>query len=280
MGKEYFETVEKINFYNGLDEEGLMFSVSHCLFPDVKKELMVLLDEIKNNPEYLIRYQNKDEYKDTLLCQLGYELFYKLLGIDINGRLKDDFNILVQGGNDYFQGANTRNKGHHEIVLNNLSSIYSLPTLNHELMHYITYNPKIVGNYAYIDVLPMFMELLTADYLKNAPANEDMLDNLIKFRLNFFKELIEQYRTAKINYNQGTVHSKINYQYYKDTMFQYVSDFIYAYNMYLRYLEDNNYVSTKVLNTINNEKRVEQLLATLDLKLDQEQVDNVLKLVK
>ena len=280
MGKEYFETVEKINFYNGLDEEGLMFSVSHCLFPDVKKELMVLLDEIKNNPEYLIKYQNKDEYKDTLLCQLGYELYYQLLGIDINNVLKDDFNLRVQGGNDYFQGSNIRNKGHHEIVLNNLSSIYSLPTLNHELMHYITYNPQIVGNYAYIDVLPMFMELLTADYLKNAPANEDILDNLIKFRLNFFKELIEQYRTAKINYNQGTVHSKINYQYYKDTMFQYVSDFIYAYNMYLRYLEDNNYVSTKVLNTINNERRIEQLLATLDLKLDQEQVGNVLKIVK
>ena len=280
MSKQYLETIEKINFYNGLDEEGLMFSVSHCLFPDVKNELMVLLDEIKNNPEYLIKYQNQDEYKDTLLCQLGYELFYQLLGIDINGRLKDDFNLRVQGGNDYFQGANIRNKGRHEIVLNNLSSIYSLPTLNHELMHYITYDPKIVSNYANIDILPMFMELLTADYLSNAPANQDLMDNLIKFRLNDFKEKINDYRTAKVNYPEGSVHSKINYQYYKDIMFQYVSDFVYAYNMYLRYLEDGEYVANKVLTTINDQKRIEQLLANLDLELNQEQVGNVLKLVK
>ena len=280
MRKQFLETLEKTNFYNGLDEEGLVFNVNHCLLPGVKDELMVLINELLENPGYLISYQNQDEYKDTLLCQLGYELFYQLLGIDVTNKLKDDFNLRVQGGKDYFQGSNIRNKGHHEIVLNNLSSIYSVPTLNHELMHYITYNNHIVKNYANIDILPIFIELLTADYLSNSPANDDMLDNLIMFRLNFFKELIDNFRIAKINYSDGTAYSKINYQYYKDTMFQYISDFIFAYNMYLRYLEDNQLVSSKVSKTIKDIRPVEHLLADLELELNKEQVGNVLKLVK
>ena len=50
--------------------------------------------------------------------------------------------------------------------------------------------------------------------------------------------------------------------------------------MYLRYLEDNQLVSSKVSKTIKDIRPVEHLLADLELELNKEQVGNVLKLVK
>lgn len=184
---------------------------------------------------------------------------FELLGNSIIRREFDDIKkmLISTGGDNPYTGSYAIDPatGKKYLVFERFDTLDTVPVLAHESMHYLEDRYLIMKNFFHKEVLPMLIEMICAYELNNEVMDPNLYRKCLLERFRSFVDLLDEEETFRHLAPKEYHHASdfvVAHCYLVDTVYMYVSSFIYAYNLFLRYKDDKKTLINKVQELFNN----------------------------
>jgi hypothetical protein len=233
--------------------------------------------------DFNINTENKFIYiRESETFNMSLIILNQILGNIIDESFVSNLakNIIISGGNEVFNGNVVSINNQIKLLFDRLDTVSSVPVLCHEIMHLISTNKSTYSNYHVREVLSILMELIASNKVLDIDTN---IDYYIKSsRVDSIK------KQAELNMYYNTLSDTLTSDelqmikiYTNHSSYTYNYSFIVAYNLYLKYLEDNNTLTSKLRSLLINNNDINELIDYYDISLENDKIiDNSIKLIR
>lgn len=233
------------------------------------KDLHMALGNFSIEPEIYLCRKQVEEILYLVLTELK-DIYGDSIDLEEIGNIHNM--IRVTNGPNPFEGSYVEDSRNNEryLLFDRVDVLDSVPVVIHEGTHYLQDKFITLENGYHLEILPMLMEMITADRLSSELYDINLFKKNISNRFKTLKELIlKQNEFAQINREQtGTLleaKTGIIKTYIDDLTYTYIVSFAYAYALYRKYKFDPEYMLKNIRKVFTNYTSVDDLISYYDI---------------
>ena len=275
------------NFFNHANELGYIYPKFEISSPVAKLNYDSFIELLKvANPK-----ENKN-YKhipfDTVALT-SFEMMEDIFGDTIPITEYDNIYYMlgVNHGPDPFECNYIELNGKKIFAFDRLDTLDSIPCVGHESTHYLQDKYTLLLNGFHCEIMSMLVELIMVYELNKTNIDKYLLSRNINKTIKALQDLLKFIDESKEleteilsipEYKPRTDLIKLHAEYMAYT---YISSFIYAYNLFLRYKDDKKELLTNLRKVFSMCTSADMLISIygIDFK-DNKTFDNVITLIK
>lgn len=281
INKYYAAAIDYVAYLNAMDYS---LKKPELFLPSGESQYKRIESIINNSGLQAEAYFHKtlpEEVLYSVLCELK-DLYGDSIDLFEIGNI---YNMIrVSNGTNPFEGSYVENNATCEkyLLFDRVDTLDSIPVVVHEGTHYLQDKFTTLDNGYHNEILPILMELITAERLSETTPDSNIYKKNMSNRIRVIEELIrEQIKLTKIYQEQlGTSFepkTSIIKSYIDDIVYTYLVSFTYAFALFKKYQSDPEYMLKNVRRIFSNYDSVDDLIKYYGIEFKDTRIADNLK---